>query len=70
MPNVRQVPAQLNNMISNNTELTLKITIEEANLVLAGLQELPAKVSNPLTMKIQQQAREQLPEPETPEAKK
>ena len=70
MPNVRQVLAQLNNMISNNTELTLKITIEEANLVLAGLQELPAKVSNPLTMKIQQQAREQLPEPETPEAKK
>ena len=64
MPNVQPEVVLLNNMISNNTELTLKITIEEANLVLAGLQELPAKVSNPLTMKIQQQAREQLPEPE------
>ena len=67
MLNVQPVLAQLNNMISNSTELTLKITIEEANLVLAGLQELPAKVCNPLTMKIQQQAREQLPEPETKE---
>jgi len=67
MLNVQPVLAQLNNMISNSTELTIKITIEEANLVLAGLQELPAKVSNPLTMKIQQQAREQLPEPETKE---
>jgi hypothetical protein len=56
-------------MISNSTELTFKITIEEANLVLAGLQELPAKVSNPLTVKIQQQASEQLPEPETAETK-
>jgi hypothetical protein len=70
MPSVQQVLARLNNMISNSTELTFKITIEEANLVLAGLQELPAKVSNPLTIKIQQQAREQLPEPETPETDK
>jgi hypothetical protein len=54
-------------MIPSNTELTFKITVEEANLVLAGLQELPAKVSNPLTVKIQQQAREQLSEKETPE---
>ena len=69
MQSAQPVLAQLNNMISNSTELTFKITIEEANLVLAGLQELPAKVSNPLTMKIQQQAREQLPEPETPETK-
>ena len=69
MPNVQPVLALLNNMISNSTELTFKITIEEANLILAGLQELPAKVSNPLTMKIQQQAREQLPETETPETK-
>jgi hypothetical protein len=57
-------------MILNSTELTFKITIEEANLILAGLQELPAKVSNPLTIKIQHQAREQLPEPETSETDK
>ena len=67
MPSAQPVPAQLNNMIPSNTELTFKITVEEANLVLAGLQELPAKVSNPLTVKIQQQAREQLSEKETPE---
>jgi hypothetical protein len=54
-------------MISNSTELTFKLTIEDANLILAGLQELPAKVSNPLTVKIQQQAREQLPDTSTPE---
>ena len=69
MLSVQPVLALLNNMISNSTELTFKITIEEANLVLAGLQELPAKVSNPLTVKIQQQASEQLPEPETAETK-
>jgi hypothetical protein len=40
--------------------LNFTLTIEEANLVLAGLQELPAKVANPLTQKIQEQAREQL----------
>jgi hypothetical protein len=67
MLNVQPVLALLNNMILNSTELTFKITIEEANLILAGLQELPAKASNPLTAKIQQQAREQLAEPDTPE---
>jgi hypothetical protein len=69
MQSAQRELAQLNNMISKSTELTFKVTIEEANLVLAGLQELPAKVSNPLTIKIQQQAREQLPEPEKSETK-
>lgn len=41
-------------------ELTFKLTIDEANIILAGLQELPAKVSNPLTKKLQEQAQEQL----------
>lgn len=63
MPNVQQVLAQLNNMISNTTELTFKVTIEEANSILAGLQELPAKICNPLSVKLQAQAKEQLPEP-------
>ena len=63
MPNVQQVHAQLNNMISNSTELTFKVSIEEANHILAGLQELPAKICNPLSVKLQAQAKEQLPEP-------
>lgn len=63
MPSVQQVPALLNNMISNSTELTFKVTIEEANSILAGLQELPAKICNPLSVKLQAQAKEQLPEP-------
>ena len=56
------VLAQLNNMISNSTELTFKVNIEEANQILAGLQELPAKICNPLTLKLQTQAKEQLPQ--------
>jgi len=44
----------------NNIEFNFKITYEEANIILAGLQELPAKISNPLTAKLQQQAQEQL----------
>lgn len=62
MPNVQQALAQLNNMISNTTELTFKVTIEEANSILAGLQELPAKICNPLSVKLQAQAKEQLPD--------
>ena len=45
-------------------EFTLKVTEQEANLILAGLQELPAKVANPLTRKLQEQAQEQLPKKE------
>lgn len=37
------------------------ITVDEANQILAGLQELPAKIANPLTQKLQQQAAQQLP---------
>jgi hypothetical protein len=44
----------------NNVELTFTVTYEEANIIIAGLQELPAKISNPLTQKLQEQARPQL----------
>ena len=40
--------------------LTFTLTLDEANIVLEGLQELPAKTSNPLSNKIRQQAQEQL----------
>jgi len=51
-----------------NTELTFTFTVQEANTILMALQEMPAKVANPLTAKIQQQAQPQLPksENETP----
>ncbi len=37
-------------------EYTFTFTEQEANLVLNAIQELPAKVANPLTTKIQKQA--------------
>lgn len=65
MPNVQQVPARLNNMaITEKTVITLTVSIEEANHILAGLQELPAKICNPLSVKLQKQAQEQLPKEE------
>ena len=48
----------------NNIEFLFKVSYEEANTILAGLQELPAKIANPLTVKLQQQAQEQLPKAE------
>lgn len=47
--------------VTKDTLLKLDLTIEEINHVLAGLQELPGKICNPLTVKIQKQAQEQLP---------
>lgn len=48
--------------INQNTEFTLTLTLNETNLVLAGLQELPARVANPLTTKIKMQAETQVAE--------
>jgi hypothetical protein len=44
-------------------EFTFTVNEQEANMIVAGLQELPAKVANPLTQKLQQQAQEQMPPP-------
>lgn len=41
-------------------EITITVTIEEANIILAGLGELPAKVSSQLITKVQQQGSEQV----------
>jgi hypothetical protein len=41
-------------------DLTFTLTIDEANTILQGLLELPAKVCNPLSNKIKQQAQEQI----------
>ena len=42
--------------VTKDTVLTFELTVEETNNVLAGLQELSAKICNPLTAKIQTQA--------------
>jgi hypothetical protein len=49
-----------------NKIISIELTVEEANTVLAGLQELPAKTANPLTQKILKQAQAQLPEDKEP----
>lgn len=58
--NVQRVPAQLN---EENMEFTFTVTEQEANMLIAGLQELPAKVANPLTRKLQEQAQGQMKPP-------
>jgi len=39
---------------------TFELTEDEANVILQGLQELPAKVCNPLSQKMVEQAKQQL----------
>jgi len=56
---VQRALAQLNNM-NENPALTLELTLSEVNTIIAGLQELPAKICNPLTAKITEQAHAQL----------
>lgn len=47
--------------VTKDTILKFELSVEEINNVLAGLQELPGKICNPLSLKIQQQAAQQLP---------
>lgn len=49
----------------NEIKFTLNdLSVEEINTILAALQEVPAKFSNPLSMKIRQQAEAQIPKQE------
>lgn len=59
----RSVPSTL-----NMQEFTFTLTETEANQILAALQELPAKIANPLTQKLVQQANAQVKSTEAPEA--
>jgi hypothetical protein len=48
-----------------DVHLTLDLKISEINVILAALQEIPAKIANPLTENIRKQATDQLqPAPE------
>ena len=53
--------------MNENPTLTFNITLNEANALLAALQELPAKVCNPLSQKITEQAKVQLEALQTPD---
>ena len=43
-----------------NPTFTFTLDLNEANAILAALQELPAKIANPITESIRKQAQEQL----------
>lgn len=49
-----------NTQASTEKYLTLNVDINEANIIIAALQELPHKVVDTLVKKIYQQASEQL----------
>jgi len=45
----------------NDIKITLtNLTVPDINAILAALQELPAKVCNPLTQRIQKEAQQQV----------
>ena len=46
--------------MNENPDLHFTFTMQEANAILAALQELPAKVSNPLSQKMTEQAKVQI----------
>lgn len=46
--------------MNENPTLNFEFTLNEANAILAALQELPAKVCNPISQKITKQAQAQL----------
>ena len=48
------------NNANNEKTVTLEVTLNEANVILAGLGELPAKVTIGLINKLQNQAASQL----------
>ena len=62
----RRMPCKIIYLNMNDPILTLTLSVNEINAVLAGLQELPAKVCNPLSQKIQKEAQEQLQQLQPP----
>lgn len=46
--------------MNENPDLHFTFTMQEANAILAALQELPAKISNPLSQKMTEQAQAQI----------
>lgn len=50
----------------NDKTITLTLSISDVNLILAGLLELPAKVSLDVINRVKQQGDEQMKDLETP----
>jgi hypothetical protein len=46
--------------MNQNPTFTFQLNLEETNIILAALQEIPAKVCNPISDKIKAQAQEQI----------
>ena len=51
----------------NDKTITLTLTPQDVNIILAGLLELPAKVSLDVIGRVKQQGDEQMKEPQTKE---
>lgn len=64
------IPDGLQNKLNNTIMIELKLTVEEINLVLAGLQELPARVSMQLILKLQSEGQKQFEKQQEKEVKK
>lgn len=65
MLSVQPAPVLLNKKHMNDIRITLSdLTVEEVNVILAALQEIPAKLCNPLSDKVRKQAEDQLPKQE------
>jgi hypothetical protein len=68
MPSVQLALAQLNKTMNQNPTFNFELNLEEANVILAALQEVPAKLCNPLSEKIKSQAQEQIAARQTAQA--
>ena len=55
--------------VTQEKNIVWTVTEGEANLVIQALQELPAKISNPLTQKLIQQAQQQMAKDTIPKKK-
>ncbi len=60
-------PELESNIVENqqvDPEVTLKVNVNELNIIMGALQELPHRVVDPLLQKLFQQARAQLGQPQ------
>lgn len=55
-----QVLALLSKDMTQNFLFKIELTLDELNAVLIGIQEIPAKIANPLDKKIRDQAQAQV----------
>ena len=52
---------------NQNPDFNFVLNLNEANAILAALQELPAKIANPISEKIKAQAQEQIAAMKSPD---